>query len=535
MSVSNFSAAQREQQQQKLKKFLALSFLASAVLHGVVLPFSLNFVNAAEAEEEPIEFVVVEEPETKAVEPEPVAEKEVAPPPEPAKTETVEEIPKEEPVTPPPTLKEEPVTPPPTLKEEPVTPPPTLKEEAVAPPPTLKEEPVTPPPTLKEEAVAPPPTVKEEPVTPPPTVKEEPVTPPPTLKEEPVSPPITNSPVSPPADTSEPPQTDNSNPPATDPPANEPPVTASRPSGGGSTDFMSDAPNPNKSENLGESEPNSSPARGSDTGEPLSEPFGNNSPPIDRPPTTDPPVTAYRPGGGSSSGDSLSDLVNPSSPDIPGGDSSVGNNWNSSSADAGNSDGIGSGEPFGNNSGAMQRAPRNTDPPVSAYRPGGGSSSGGGFPDLGDPGSSGIPGGDGGGDSGGGYNGNSSSGGAGSGDGIGSSEPFGGGIGAMPKPESSTAGSGRPSGGSGGTPGVCVSCNKPAYPISARRQKREGVVEVLLNIDPDGNVVDASIATSSGHEDFDQAAINTVRNWKFSSSESGVQGKIVAVRFDLDD
>ena len=545
MSVSNFSAAQREQQQQNLKKFLALSFLASAVLHGVALPFSLNFVKPAEAQEEPIEFVVIEEPENKAVEPEPVAQKEVAPPPEPAKTETPEEMPKQEPVVetpPPPTPKEEPIVetpPPPIPKEEPVIPP---KEEPVSQTPlTPKEESVPPTPlTPKEESVPPTPlTPKEESVPPTPlTPKEEPVPPTPLTPKETSQPPVSDSPLSPPADTSrETAQTDNSNPPPANdpPPPDEPPVTASPPRSGESTDFISEAPNPKTSENLGASESNSSPDRGNDIAEPLSEPFGNNSAPINRPPTTDPPVTAYRPGGGGTSsgfGDSLSDLVNPSSPDIPGGESRGGNNSNASSGETGNSDGIGSSEPFGNNSQAMDRPPRNTDGPVSAYRPGGSSSSGGGFPDLGDPGSSGVPGGEGAGDSGGGYNGNSSSGDAGSGDGIGSSEPFGGGIGAMPKPG---GGAGGPSRGSGGTPGVCVRCNKPAYPISARRQKREGLVELLVNIDADGNVLDVSVATSSGHEDLDQAAMDGVRNWKFSSAESGVQGKLVTVRFDLND
>lgn len=110
MTFLNVSTAQREQPEADLKKFLALNLKGSTVLHGVVLPLSLNLVKPTEFAEEPIKFVLVEEPEVvqekvvqtvKPAPPEPQIEPEPPQVPEP-------EIKPEPPEVPAPEIKPEP-------------------------------------------------------------------------------------------------------------------------------------------------------------------------------------------------------------------------------------------------------------------------------------------------------------------------------------------------------------------------------------------------------------------------------------------
>jgi TonB family protein len=58
-------------------------------------------------------------------------------------------------------------------------------------------------------------------------------------------------------------------------------------------------------------------------------------------------------------------------------------------------------------------------------------------------------------------------------------------------------------------------------------------VEVIFDIDPNGKPFNIEILTSSKHDDFDQAAKETVKKWKFASLESGIQGKTAWVTFRL--
>jgi protein TonB len=94
---------------------------------------------------------------------------------------------------------------------------------------------------------------------------------------------------------------------------------------------------------------------------------------------------------------------------------------------------------------------------------------------------------------------------------------------------------GSPSRPKGPPPGTCISCGKPEYPSSARKQGREGKVELIFDVDPSGKAFNIAILISSKHDDFDSAAIKTVEKWKFSSSESGIQGKKASIEFRLDD
>jgi protein TonB len=63
----------------------------------------------------------------------------------------------------------------------------------------------------------------------------------------------------------------------------------------------------------------------------------------------------------------------------------------------------------------------------------------------------------------------------------------------------------------------------PRYPIESRRKREEGTVRLRVVITTDGRVKTISVAKSSGFERLDEAALETVRKWKFKPGEqSGV-------------
>ncbi|NER27479.1 MAG: TonB family protein [Symploca sp. SIO1C4] len=93
MSISSFCIEQRELEQEALKKFLAISLVGSAVLH-VALAFSINWL-AKEPEfvNEPIEIILVEEPEPPPAQPkEEKLESPPIPEPPPVKPPQIQEL-----------------------------------------------------------------------------------------------------------------------------------------------------------------------------------------------------------------------------------------------------------------------------------------------------------------------------------------------------------------------------------------------------------------------------------------------------------
>lgn len=56
---------------------------------------------------------------------------------------------------------------------------------------------------------------------------------------------------------------------------------------------------------------------------------------------------------------------------------------------------------------------------------------------------------------------------------------------------------------------------KPSYPALSRRLGEQGKVVVRVLISVDGTAQQAEIRTSSGYERLDQAALATVRNWRY--------------------
>ncbi|KXU37648.1 hypothetical protein AXK12_01540 [Cephaloticoccus capnophilus] len=84
-----------------------------------------------------------------------------------------------------------------------------------------------------------------------------------------------------------------------------------------------------------------------------------------------------------------------------------------------------------------------------------------------------------------------------------------------------------------GKSGILYAPNPP-YPPAARREGREGMVELLVLVDGRGRAKRAEVSRSSGYDDFDETARNTVMTrWQFPARENELQ--IVRVVFTLTD
>ena len=77
MTFSTVSAALREQQEEQIKNLIGWTLVGSAVVHLVFLPLMMNWMvhRSPEAIDEPIEFILLDEPE-------PQPEPEEEPPPQ---------------------------------------------------------------------------------------------------------------------------------------------------------------------------------------------------------------------------------------------------------------------------------------------------------------------------------------------------------------------------------------------------------------------------------------------------------------------
>lgn len=68
----------------------------------------------------------------------------------------------------------------------------------------------------------------------------------------------------------------------------------------------------------------------------------------------------------------------------------------------------------------------------------------------------------------------------------------------------------------------------PRYPRESRRVREQGTVLLGVLLGADGNVVDITIARSSGHRRLDEAALSAVRKWRWRPTIR--QGVAVQVR-----
>ncbi len=80
---------------------------------------------------------------------------------------------------------------------------------------------------------------------------------------------------------------------------------------------------------------------------------------------------------------------------------------------------------------------------------------------------------------------------------------------------------------------------RPWYPRMARRRGMEGRVELQVTVAIDGSVRSIRIARSSGYRLLDEAALETVRQWRFEPARlagMAVEGRLmVPIRFRLRD
>ncbi len=76
---------------------------------------------------------------------------------------------------------------------------------------------------------------------------------------------------------------------------------------------------------------------------------------------------------------------------------------------------------------------------------------------------------------------------------------------------------------------------EPAYPETARRERREGVVELAVDINAFGRASAVEVAKSSGHEDLDAMARTTVlRQWRFvRNAPDDARHCVVIITFNL--
>ncbi|RAO74481.1 hypothetical protein CA260_20625 [Dyella jiangningensis] len=67
---------------------------------------------------------------------------------------------------------------------------------------------------------------------------------------------------------------------------------------------------------------------------------------------------------------------------------------------------------------------------------------------------------------------------------------------------------------------------EPVYPAEARRTRRQGWVDVVFTVQPDGSVTGASVADADPRYVFDRAALTAVGRWQFTPGTQ--DGKAVA-------
>lgn len=61
----------------------------------------------------------------------------------------------------------------------------------------------------------------------------------------------------------------------------------------------------------------------------------------------------------------------------------------------------------------------------------------------------------------------------------------------------------------------------PVYPLKARREARQGQVELVYRVTKEGRVADLQVAKSSGHKDLDMEAARAVALFKFVPGQEG--------------
>lgn len=74
---------------------------------------------------------------------------------------------------------------------------------------------------------------------------------------------------------------------------------------------------------------------------------------------------------------------------------------------------------------------------------------------------------------------------------------------------------------------------KPEYPKGARQRGEQGDVVIEMTVNSKGGVDNASVVTSSGYSELDEAALRAVRSAKFTPAKSGRESVASTARLTL--
>lgn len=72
-----------------------------------------------------------------------------------------------------------------------------------------------------------------------------------------------------------------------------------------------------------------------------------------------------------------------------------------------------------------------------------------------------------------------------------------------------------------------ISFKPPRYPVESRRRKEQGVVLLTLLLAADGTVAEIAVQKSSGFDRLDRAALEAVRQWRWSPTVRGGEAMLV--------
>jgi TonB family protein len=68
-------------------------------------------------------------------------------------------------------------------------------------------------------------------------------------------------------------------------------------------------------------------------------------------------------------------------------------------------------------------------------------------------------------------------------------------------------------------PPEIISFHQPAYPENLRKREIEGRVQLKVLINKEGEVIEAEIHSTSGYQDFDRTAVQSVYKWQFEPAQ----------------
>ncbi|NJN89813.1 MAG: energy transducer TonB [Leptolyngbyaceae cyanobacterium SL_5_14] len=77
---------------------------------------------------------------------------------------------------------------------------------------------------------------------------------------------------------------------------------------------------------------------------------------------------------------------------------------------------------------------------------------------------------------------------------------------------------------------VCDRCPIP-YPEEARLSRLNGRVELLIDIDADGQVTNVRLTRSSGYSVLDESAVETAATWQFQPMSESVRELLVVIDY----